>query len=53
VLGRKVDTEALTAIASRFGVRRIPTMILFRDGKEVERLSGAMPANALGAQIGI
>jgi thioredoxin-like negative regulator of GroEL len=30
----KVDTEALPDVAVRFGIRSIPTMILFRGGKE-------------------
>ena len=38
----KVDTEAETALAARFGIRSIPTLVAFRDGKEVARQSGAM-----------
>lgn len=43
----KLDTEAEQAIASRFAIRSIPTMILFVDGKEVARQSGAMPTHAI------
>ncbi len=43
----KVDTEAEQAIAGRYGIRSIPTMILFRGGREVARQSGAMPASAI------
>lgn len=43
----KVDTEAEQAIAGRYGIRSIPTMILFRGGGEVARQSGAMPASAI------
>ncbi len=49
----KVDTEALPEVAARFGIRSIPTMILFRDGKEAHRLSGAMPASAIAAQLAL
>jgi thioredoxin 2 len=49
----KVDTEALPAVAGRFAIRSIPTMILFRDGREAKRLSGAMPAAAIAQQLGI
>lgn len=49
----KVDTEALPAVAQRFGIRSIPTMILFRDGKEAARLSGAMPADAITSRLSI
>jgi thioredoxin 2 len=43
----KVDTEALPGVASRFDIRSIPTLILFRDGREARRVSGAMPASAI------
>jgi thioredoxin 2 len=49
----KVDTEALPDVAGRFQIRSIPTMILFRNGREVQRLSGAMPASAIASQLGI
>ena len=38
----KVDTEAEPALASRFGIRSIPTMILIKSGKEIARQSGAV-----------
>ena len=40
----KLDTEAERGIAARFGIRSIPTLILFRGGKEAARISGAMDA---------
>lgn len=43
----KVDTEAEQAIAARYDIRSIPTMILFRGGKELARQSGAMPAGSI------
>jgi thioredoxin 2 len=42
VLFAKVDTEAEQFLASRFKIRSIPTLIVFKDGKEVERVSGAL-----------
>jgi len=39
----KVDTEASPALASQYAIRSIPTLIAFRGGREVARLSGAMP----------
>jgi thioredoxin 2 len=51
VIVAKVDTEALTEVAGRFGIRGIPTMILFRGGKEARRLSGAMPASAITERL--
>jgi thioredoxin 2 len=40
----KVDTEAVPALASRFNIRSIPTMAVFRGGREVARQAGAMGA---------
>ncbi|MBS0505985.1 MAG: thioredoxin TrxC [Proteobacteria bacterium] len=40
----KLDTEAHPAIAARYGIRSIPTMIMFRGGQEVARVSGALGA---------
>ena len=53
VVVAKVDTEALPEVARRFGIRSIPTMILFRDGTEAKRESGAMPADAITARFAI
>ena len=38
----KVNTEAQQALGAEFGIRSIPTMIMFRNGREVARQSGAM-----------
>ncbi len=38
----KLDTEAEPGIAQRFGIRSIPTIVLFRNGREVARQSGAL-----------
>jgi thioredoxin 2 len=38
----KVDTDRDHALASRFGIRGIPTLIMFRRGRELGRISGAM-----------
>jgi len=43
----KLDTEAVPARAAHFGIRSIPTMILFRNGREVARQSGALPAGQI------
>jgi thioredoxin 2 len=49
----KVDTEALPEVAGRFGIRSIPTMILFRGGREAARLSGAMPAKEIATRLSL
>lgn len=38
----KLDTEAEPGVAGRYGIRSIPTLILFRGGREVARQAGAM-----------
>ena len=38
----KLDTEAEPQIAARLGIRSIPTLIAFRDGREIARQSGAL-----------
>ena len=39
----KVNTEVEQALAQRFGIRSIPTLMLFHKGREVARVSGALP----------
>ncbi len=43
----KLETERAPAVSARFGIRSIPTMILFSGGREIDRLSGALPAAQL------
>jgi thioredoxin 2 len=43
----KVDTEAQQQLAARFNIRSIPTLILFRQGREIARQSGALNAAQL------
>lgn len=45
----KVDTDAQPGLAARHAIRSIPTLILFRGGREVARRSGAMGAAELQA----
>ena len=43
----KLNTEEAQRTAARFGIRGIPTLIVFRNGSEVARQSGAMDYNTL------
>ncbi len=43
----KVNTEAEPALAARFGIRSIPTLVLFHRGREIARQAGAMSAQDL------
>jgi thioredoxin 2 len=47
----KVNTEDVPELAGRFGIRSIPTLVLFQDGQEMKRISGAMDARALARWI--
>ena len=47
LLVAKLDTDASPQTASRFQIRGIPTTIVFRDGREARRQSGAVPLAAL------
>ncbi len=38
----KVNTEDEQNLGARFGIRSIPTLIIFKNGKEVHRMSGAL-----------
>jgi thioredoxin 2 len=38
----KLDTDAAQNIAAEFGIRSIPTLIVFKSGREVARQAGAM-----------
>lgn len=51
VIIAKVDTEALQNVARRFQIQSIPTMVLFRNGREAQRLSGARPAGEIAAAL--
>ena len=43
----KLNTEDQQVSGARFGIRSIPTMVLFRGGQEIARRSGAMPAGQI------
>ena len=45
----KLDSEANQQLSAQLGIRSIPSLLLFKNGKEVARQSGAMPlAQLLG-----
>ena len=47
VLVLKVNTDVDPAVGQRYGIQSIPTMAVFRDGREVARTSGSRPASAI------
>ena len=47
----KVNTDELSDLGQRFGIRSIPTLAVFEGGKEIARESGARPAPEIEAFI--
>ncbi len=43
----KVETDAEQSLAGRYNIRSIPTMVLFKQGREIARMSGALDANGI------
>jgi thioredoxin 2 len=43
----KLDTEAYPQAAAPLGIRSIPTMVVFKEGRELARISGALPASEI------
>ena len=41
----KLDTQAFPSLAQKFAIRSIPTLVAVREGRELGRLSGALPLN--------
>ena len=48
----KVDCDAEQGLAQRYSVMSIPTVILFKDGLESQRIVGAQPKAAYQAALG-
>ena len=47
----KVNVDEEQELAIRYGVMSIPTVIFFKDGKEIDRKVGVMPADAFTAVL--
>ncbi len=47
----KVDVDANPQLAARFGAQSIPLLVVLRDGREVDRVVGAVPRPALEARL--
>jgi thioredoxin 1 len=51
VLIAKIDTDENVRVATELGITGIPTLILFKDGQEVDRVIGFAPRNALESKL--
>lgn len=47
----KVNADTSPRVSQRHGVSSIPTLLLYRDGKEIDRMIGAVPAPQLRAWV--
>ena len=47
----KIDVDELPELAQQYGIVSIPTLVLLKDGKEIDRAVGARPKDAIAAMI--
>ncbi len=47
----KLDVDDNPAVQGRYGIVGIPTLMVFKGGKVVERITGALPKNAIVAKV--
>jgi len=47
----KLNTDENPGISSQYGIRSIPTMLIFRNGKQVDRITGALPRQEIERHI--
>jgi thioredoxin-like negative regulator of GroEL len=49
----KVDTDAAPEVSSTYAIRSIPTLVVFRDGEEVDRSVGFEPERVRALLAGV
>lgn len=47
----QIDSDKYPSLTSRFAVAGLPTLILFTDGKEYQRIEGVLPGDQLVSQL--
>ena len=47
----KLDIDEEPAISDQYGVQSIPTLIIFKNGRPVDQIVGAVPATAIAAKL--
>ena len=47
----KVDVDSNVGVASKYGIRNIPTILFFKNGQVVDKQVGAVPKKALAEKI--
>ena len=49
----KVDVDSNPATAGKYGIRSIPSLLIFKEGQVVEQLVGALPKNQIQAKLDV
>ena len=47
----KVNVDEQVSLAMRYGIQSIPSFVFIKDGKVVDRVTGAMPGAVLGSYL--
>lgn len=47
----KVDVDSNPEVSAKFGVRSIPTLLVFKNGEVVDKQVGAVPKNVLAGKL--
>ncbi len=47
----KVDVDSNPAVSAKFGIRSIPTLLVFKGGEVVDKQIGAVPKNVLSQKL--
>ena len=47
----KLNTDEASGVAQKMGISSIPTLIIFKDGQEVERMVGVQPEDVLKGKL--
>lgn len=47
----KLNVDENIQVASRYGIRSIPTLLIFKDGKPVDQIVGVQPKDKLAAAL--
>ena len=47
----KVDVDSNPQISMNYGIRSIPTLLVFKDGKVVDQIIGAVPKQAIASKL--